>query len=52
MVNKLEKEKCVICGKETDVYKDTHINFRDCYIEGAGQLCDKCYKELNDRSGF
>jgi hypothetical protein len=32
-----------MCGKKTTVSKTTHIDFRDGYIEGAGQLCSKCY---------
>jgi len=44
---KREKEKCVSCGKETDVFKDTHIDLRKYYVEGAGQLCDDCGKKLN-----
>ena len=41
-----EKEKCVSCGEETHVPKDLHIDFRDFYIEGVGQLCYDCHKEL------
>jgi len=37
-----EKDKCVICGKETPYTKDTHIDFRMYYIEGCGQLCIEC----------
>jgi len=37
-----EKEKCVVCGAQTDVPKDMHIDFRKYYVEGVGQLCDKC----------
>jgi len=36
-------EDCIMCGKKTTVSKTTHIDFRDGYIEGAGQLCSKCY---------
>ena len=36
-------EKCVICGKETDVPFDKPINERTGYIEGLGQLCLNCY---------
>jgi hypothetical protein len=41
-----EKEKCVMCGRETPYTKNTHIDLREYYIEGAGQLCEKCYKEI------
>jgi len=36
-------EDCIMCGKKTTVSKTTHIDFRDGYIEGAGQLCPNCY---------
>ena len=36
-------EDCILCGKKTTVSKTTHIDFRDGYIEGAGQLCRDCY---------
>ena len=39
-----EKDRCVLCGKETPYTKDTHIGNREHYIEGAGQLCETCGK--------
>lgn len=42
-------EVCVICHKETNVPVGLHIAHRQHYIEGAGQLCDKCYAEINKR---
>ena len=42
-------EDCVMCGKKTTVSKTTHIDFRDGYIEGAGQLCIKCWNRGTDR---
>ena len=41
-----EKDKCVFCGKETNYLFSTPISQRVCYIEGAGQLCQKCYYGL------
>jgi rRNA maturation protein Nop10 len=38
-------EDCIMCGKKTTVSKTTHIDFRDGYIEGAGQLCIKCWNK-------
>ena len=38
-------ENCVSCKKQTRVLKDTHIDYRLFYIEGVGQLCEKCYKQ-------
>ena len=36
-------EKCVICGVDTQYRFRTPIDFRYNYVEGAGQLCSKCY---------
>lgn len=46
--NKEESEKdiCVKCKKPTQYTKDTNIDFRKCYVEGAGQLCDECYDKI------
>ena len=37
-----EMEVCVNCGVITDVPKSMPIELRKNYIEGIGQLCDKC----------
>lgn len=34
-----QKDKCVICGKETPYSYSTHIDLRVGYVEGAGQGC-------------
>lgn len=39
-------ERCVICKRKTDVPADLEIGRRRFYIEGAGQLCPACYREL------
>lgn len=39
-------ERCVICGELTNVLKTTHIDFREFYELGCGQLCVTCYNEL------
>lgn len=39
-------EKCALCGKLTSVLKKTPISKRYGYIEGAGQLCSRCFKEF------
>ena len=44
---KTELEKCVFCGKTTNVPVDTPIELRQNYVEGAGQLCAKCMAEVN-----
>ena len=43
---KEEKDKCVMCWEETPYTKDTHIDQRRYYVEGAGQLCKKCWKKI------
>ena len=40
-----EYEYCAICWQKTDVKKNTHIDERDNYIEGVGQLCSKCARK-------
>lgn len=39
-------EKCIICKKDVPVKKDLPIDQRKYYVEGAGQLCPDCYKEI------
>lgn len=38
----LTKEKCVICGAETAYDETTNIDLRQNYVEGMGQVCDRC----------
>jgi len=45
---KIETEKCVLCGAETDVPINQHVDLRKNYVEGAGQLCLGCYNKLYD----
>lgn len=40
---KIQYEKCVSCDVLTDVPVNEHIDNRNYYIEGAGQLCPQCY---------
>ena len=44
-----EYENCILCGDKTNVLRSTHIDFRTGYIEGAGQLCIKCWNKGTDR---
>jgi hypothetical protein len=37
------KDKCVMCGCESNYDISTDINLRYGYIEGMGQLCGTCY---------
>ena len=41
-------ETCVICGKMTDVRRDTPIQERIGYEAGSGQLCTRCYSRMID----
>jgi hypothetical protein len=45
----MPKETCILCGKETTVDINTHVDYRTGYIEGAGQLCAECYLKGTDR---
>ena len=40
------KDKCVNCKRETLYSKETHVDFRLGYVEGAGQLCLDCYEKI------
>ena len=33
---------CVLCGAVTDVLVDDHVDERQWYVQGEGQLCLKC----------
>jgi hypothetical protein len=46
MAMKQEKDKCVVCKEETPYDKNEHIDKRNCYVEGAGQLCSGCWGEI------
>ncbi len=43
---KTSKDLCVICRRDTEYTTDTPIWERKNYIEGAGQLCSICAKEI------
>lgn len=40
------KDKCVRCGKETEYEINSPVEIRRWYVEGSGQLCEKCFYEL------
>ncbi len=42
----LHYEICIICGHTTGVLMDTPIEFRENYIYGCGQLCERCSRKL------
>ena len=35
-------ERCVVCGKLTDVPKSLPVGRRKTYVSGGGQLCKGC----------
>ena len=37
-------EHCVMCGRITSTLKDAHIDFRENYEIGFGQMCHTCYQ--------
>ena len=41
-----QKEKCVVCTTETPYMRYTHTDLRKYYVNGAGQLCKKCWIEI------
>jgi hypothetical protein len=43
---KQEMDKCVSCETETSYSINTPVDLRDYYIEGASQLCQKCYEKI------
>ena len=40
------KDHCVSCNKETEYNKTDNTTIRIGYIEGAGQLCLGCLREI------
>jgi recombinational DNA repair protein (RecF pathway) len=43
---KVDLEKCVSCGRETGYSINDHVDSRKTYVDGAGQLCSECFKEV------
>jgi hypothetical protein len=46
----MAKDLCIMCGVETPYDFETHVDIRLGYIEGAGQLCSRCYSGGTDRN--
>lgn len=40
------KEKCIRCGKLTPYDISYPVILRCYYIEGSGQLCEECWRDL------
>ena len=45
-MEEIEYDKCVLCEKVTSEPEDRHIDFRNFYVEGSGQLCRNCWTEI------
>jgi hypothetical protein len=45
----MAKDKCILCGEDSSYDFETHVDMRDGYIEGAGQLCIKCWNKGTER---
>ena len=39
-------EKCVLCGGDSGYKQCTPIEQRQFYVEGSGQLCEKCFDKV------
>ena len=44
------KEKCIICNTETEERVNTHVENRETYVQGCGQLCNACYLRCHNVS--
>ena len=44
-----DKDKCIVCNKETPYSRNEDINNRYHYVECAGQLCKKCWDNIYDK---
>jgi len=40
------KENCVMCGIELETDINTHVDFRAQWVDGAGELCVKCFDDV------
>lgn len=45
-------ERCVICGKLTEISVSTPIDMRSDYEIGCGQICAECVDELRNKEKF
>ena len=42
----VETEKCILCGKDTEIPVTTSIKERKYYIFGCGQVCSECSAKM------
>ncbi len=47
VLSELEYERCVLCGTYTKVLSRLPVECRREYVYGCGQLCEKCFVNLN-----
>jgi hypothetical protein len=46
----MSKDKCVLCGVETPYHIETHVDFRNHYVIGSGQLCKDCWNQTYSKN--
>ena len=48
IINKLlsSEETCVVCSSPVDIDVDLQVDQRAYYVQGAGQVCEKCYHNI------
>ena len=46
LIYQLDYEKCVLCGKHTNIPVMMPISERAYYVECCGQLCPECYQKV------
>lgn len=46
MLEKDDREYCIICGRKTVYRRFQPIDDRQFYIYGAGQLCRECFQQI------
>ena len=48
----MPKDNCILCGVETQYERDVNIEYRNGYIEGAGQMCSHCWDAGTERDSI
>ncbi|MFR9059426.1 hypothetical protein [Eubacterium callanderi] len=48
--NEVQFEVCILCGKLTNIPKETPVFARQGYVEGAGQLCKECLYKTKEKA--
>jgi len=41
----MAKDKCVLCGVDTQYEFETHVDYRYGYVDGVGQVCKDCFNK-------